>query len=138
MTDALRAGDRLRLGVIRRARAALKNAEIDARGPLDEAAEVRVLRGLARQHAESIEQFRAGRRPDLVERETAELAVIEGYLPAQLDDAAVVDAVAAVIADVGAEGPRDMGRVMKEAMSRLGAQADGRAVSAAARRLLGG
>jgi uncharacterized protein len=134
--EALRAGEKVRLGAIRRARAALRNAEIDARGPLDEAGEVRVLRSLAKQHQESIEQFEAGGRQDLVAKEREELAVLEGYLPAQMDDAAVEAVVAEVIAEVGAEGPKDMGRVMKAAMGRLGGAADGRSVSAAAQRLL--
>jgi hypothetical protein len=134
--EALRAGEKVRLGEIRRARAALRNAEIEARGPLDEAGEVRVLRSLAKQHRESIEQFEAGGRRDLVAKEREELAVLEAYLPAQLDEAAVEAVVAEVIAEVGAEGPGDMGRVMKAAMGRLGGAADGRAVSAAAQRLL--
>lgn len=134
--EALRAGERVRLGAIRRARAALRNAEIEARGPLDEAGEVRVLRSLAKQHRESIEQFEAGGRQDLVAKEREELAVLEGYLPAQLDEAVVEAVVAEVIAEVGAEGPKDMGRVMRAAMGRLGGAADGRTVSAAAQRLL--
>jgi uncharacterized protein len=138
MKDALRAGQKVRLGAIRRARAALRNAEIEARGNLDDAGQVRVLRGLARQHAESIEQFQAGGREDLVAREREELKVLEGYLPAQLDEASVERAVAEVIAELEAKDPQDLGKVMKSAMARLGGQADGRVVNAAARRLLGG
>jgi uncharacterized protein len=135
--DALRAGEKVRLGAIRRMRSALRNAEIEHRGPLDEAGETRVLRSLARQHEESIEQFTAGGREDLVSREREELDVLGGYLPPALDEAAVEEAVAAAIAETGAQGPKDMGRVMKAAMDRLGPAADGRSVSAAARRLLG-
>ncbi len=138
MKDAMRAGDKVRLGTIRRARAAVKNAEIEQRGPLDDAGVLRVLRTMVKQHRESIEQFTAGGREDLVAKEQAELAVIEAYLPAQLDDAAVEAVVRVVVAAEGATSPKDMGRVMKAAMARLGGQADGRAVSAAAQRLLSG
>ena len=133
---ALRAGDKLRLGAIRRARAALKNAEIEARGDLPEEAQTRVLRGLVKQHRESIEQFRAGGRDDLVEREEREMSVIEGYLPALLDEAAIAAVVDEVVAAEGAAGPADLGRVMKAAMSRLAGRADGNQVRAIAQRRL--
>ena len=133
---ALRAGDKLRLGAIRRARAALKNAEIEARGDLPEEAQTRVLRGLVKQHRESIEQFRAGGRDDLVEREELEMSVIEGYLPALLDEAAIAAVVDEVVAAEGAAGPADLGRVMKAAMSRLAGRADGNQVRAIAQRRL--
>lgn len=133
---AMRAGDKLRLGAIRRARAALKNAEIEARGELSEEAQTRVLRGLVKQHRESIEQFRAGGRDDLVEREKREMGVIEAYLPALLDEAAVAAVVDEVVAAEGAAGPADLGRVMKAAMSRLAGRADGNQVRAIAQRRL--
>ncbi|MEW6583479.1 MAG: GatB/YqeY domain-containing protein [Actinomycetota bacterium] len=137
MKAALRAGEKLRLGVIRRARAAVKNAEIDARGAgLSEEQVERVLRGMVKQHRESIEQFTAAGRADRAEEERAEMAVLEEYLPEQLDAAAVEEVVRAVIADMGATGPKDLGAVMREAMARLGGAADGKVVNAAARRLL--
>jgi uncharacterized protein YqeY len=138
MKDAMRAGDKVRLGAIRRARAALKNAEIEARGPLGDDAAVRVLRGLVKQHRESIEGFTAGRRDDLVAKERAEMEVIEAYLPAQMDEAAIEAVVAEVIASEGASSPADTGRVMKAVMGRVGGQADGRAVRGIVQRLLGG
>lgn len=138
MKDAMRAKDKLRLGVIRRARAGVKNAEIEAGGALDDDGIVKVLRTLAKQHRESIEQFRAGGRDDLADQEVAELAIVDEYLPPMLDDAAIDAAVVAVIAEEGATGPKDMGRVMKAAMARLGSSADGKAVSAAAQRHLAG
>lgn len=138
LKQAMRAGDKTRLGAIRRARGALKNAEIEARGPLDDDAATRVLRGIVKQHRESIDQFRAGGRDDLVARETDEMAVLEDYLPAQMDAAAVEAVVADVIATEGATGPADMGRVMKATMSRVGAAADGKMVRTIAQRLLGG
>ena len=138
MKDAMRAGDKLRLGAIRRARSAIKNAEIEARGPLDEDAAVKVLRGIVKQHKESIEQFRAGGRADLVEKEESEMSVLKDYLPAQLDAAALEPIVAEVIASEGAASPADMGRVMKVVMTRVGGTADGKEVRAIAQRLLGG
>jgi uncharacterized protein YqeY len=138
LKDAMRAGEKIRLGTIRRARAALKNAEIENRGALGDDATVKVLRGLVKQHRESIEQFRAGGRDDLVARESEEMAVLEGYLPAQMDEAAITAVVTEVIASEGASGPGDLGRVMKAAMARMGGQADGKKVRTIAQRLLEG
>jgi uncharacterized protein YqeY len=138
LKDAMRAGDKLRLGAIRRARAGLKNAEIEARGPLPDDAAVRVLRGLVKQHRESIEQFAAAGRDDLVARETEEMAVLEAYLPARMDEAAIAGVVSEVIAAEGASGPGDLGRVMKGSMTRLGGRADGKEVRVIAQRLLEG
>jgi uncharacterized protein YqeY len=138
LKDALRSGQKVRLGAIRRARAALKNAEIEARGALPEDAAARVLRSLVKQHRESIEQFRAGGRDDLVARETEEMAVLEAYLPAQMDEGAVEALVAEAIAATGASGPGDLGRVMKAAMPRVAGRADGKLVREIAQRMLEG
>jgi uncharacterized protein YqeY len=138
MKDAMRSGDKMRLGAIRRARSAIKNAEIEARGPLGEDAAVKVLRGIVKQHKESIEQFRSGGRADLVEQEEREMSVLDAYLPAQMDAAALEPIVAEVIASEGATGPADMGKVMKAVMARVGATADGKDVRVIAQRLLGG
>lgn len=136
MRTALRAGEKTRLGVIRRARAAVKNAEIAARDSLDDAAVEKVLRGIVKQHRESIEQFDAAGRPDRSDEERAELAILEEYLPEQLDAAAIEPVVAQTIAALGAKSPNDMGAVMKGAMARLGGAADGKTVSAIVKRLL--
>jgi uncharacterized protein YqeY len=138
MKSALRAGEKLRLGVIRRARAAIKNAEIAAREPLDDAAVERVLKGIVKQHRESVEQFEAAGRADRAADERAEMAVVEEYLPEQLDAVTMEPVVAAVIAELGATEPKALGAVMKAAMARLGSAADGKEVSAIVRRLLGG
>lgn len=138
MKTALRAGEKLRLGVIRRARAAIKNAEIAAREPLDDAAVERVLKGIVKQHRESVEQFEAAGRADRAADERAEMAIVEEYLPEQLDAAAMEPVIAAVIAELGATDPKDMGAVMKASMARLGSAADGKDVSAIVRRLLAG
>lgn len=136
MKEAMRAKDKVRLGAIRRARAAIKNAEIESGAELDDAAAEKVLRKMARQHEESIEQFTAGGRDELVEKEKAELAAIEGYLPEQMDEAEIEAIVSEVIAAEGASGPGDMGGVMKASMARLAGAADGGAVNAIVRRLL--
>lgn len=135
--DAMKARDKLRLGALRRARASIKNAEIEARGDLDDEGVVTVLRKLVKQHDESIEQFRAGDRDDLVEKEVAEKDVLAEYLPAELDDAAIESVVREIVAEVGASGPKDMGSVMKGSMGRLKGQADGRAVKGVVERVLG-
>jgi uncharacterized protein YqeY len=136
--QALRDGDKARLGVLRGARAALKNAEIEARGEIGEQDAVRVLQGMVKRHRESIEQFGAGGRQDLVDKETAEMAVLEEYLPAQMDDAAIEAVVAEVIAAEGVTDAKGLGKVMKPAMARLGGQADGGRVREIAQRLLAG
>jgi len=138
MKTALRAGEKLRLGVIRRARAAIKNAEIAARAPLDEAAVERALRGMVKQHRESIEQYEAAGRADRADEERAEMAILEEYLPRQLDAAAIEPVVRTVIAELGATDAKDMGAVMKATMARLGGAADGKTVSAIVRAALGG
>ena len=137
-TQALRDGAKLRLSVLRRARAALKNAEIEARGSGADPDTVRVLQGLAKRHRESIEQFAAGGRQDLVDQETAELSILEEYLPAQASDAEIEAVVREVIADAGISDPKQLGRVMRPALERLGAGADGGRVREVAQRVLAG
>ncbi|MDJ0849378.1 MAG: GatB/YqeY domain-containing protein [Myxococcota bacterium] len=137
MKEALRARDAVRLETIRGARGAIRNREIEQGEALDDDGILRVLRSLLKQRADSIEQYSAAGRDDLVEKESAEKAVLEAYLPAAPDEASVERAVREVIAEVGAEGPRDMGRVMKPALERLGPAADGKLVSQVVKRLLG-
>jgi hypothetical protein len=136
MKQALRAGDRVRLETIRGARGAVRNREIEVGEALDDAGIARVLRGLAKQRAESIAQFRQAGRQELVEKESRELAILEAYLPAAPDPAEVERVVRTVIAELGAAGPRDVGRVMRPALERLGPAVDGKLVSQVARRLL--
>lgn len=138
MKAALRAGDKLRLSVIRRARSAIKNAEIAARGgdAVTEEQMERSLRALVKQHKESIEHFDAAGRTDRAEAERTEMAILEGYLPAQLDAAAIESAVRGVVDELGATGPKEMGTVMRAAMAKLGTAADGKEVSAAVKRVL--
>ena len=136
MKQALRDRDPIRLETIRGVRGAVRNREIEVGGTLDQEGILRVIRGLVKQRAEAIEQYRAGGRDDLARKEEAERAVLEGYLPAAPDPAAIERVVREVIAEVGASGPRDVGRVMRPALERLGPAADGKLVNETARRLL--
>lgn len=140
MKAALRAGEKTTLAAIRRARAALLDAakSPDAPPELDEAAETAILQKLVKQHRESIEQFEAAGRTELVEKERAEMAVIESYLPAELGDEEIEAVVREVVASEGASEPKDIGKVMKPAMARLKGQADGGRVRAIAARVLEG
>ena len=136
MKQALRSRESLRLETIRGVRGALRNKEIELRESLDDEGILRVIRTLVKQRSEAIEQYGAGGRPDLAEKEAAEKAVLEGYLPAAPDEAEVERVLREVIAQAGAAGPKDMGRVMKPALENLGPAADGKLVSQIARRLL--
>ncbi len=137
-TQALRDGDKLKLSVIRRARAAVKNAEIDARTTQKAPDNVRILQGLAKRHRESIEQFTLGGRQDLVDQEVAELAILETYLPAQLSDEEITAVVREVITEAGVTDPKQLGKIMKPALDRLGGQADGARVREIAQQVLAG
>lgn len=138
LKDAMRAKDEPRKRTLRMLRAALKNASIEAGGPLDEPSVTAVLQKQAKQRRDAIAEFEKGGREDLAAGEREELAILEGYLP-ELMAADEVEAVAReVIAQVGAEGPGDMGAVMGPLMGRLQGRADGRLVSDTVRRLLSG
>jgi uncharacterized protein YqeY len=136
MKTAMRAKDSARLLTIRGLLAAMKQREVDERIVLDDAAVVAIVDKLVKQRKDSITQFAAGNRPDLVEKETAELTVLEGYLPQRLGEAEIEAAVAEVVAQVGATGPADMGKVMGAVKTRLAGQADMALVSAAVKKAL--
>jgi hypothetical protein len=138
LKEAMKARDSVRRETIRGARGAIKNKEIELGESLDDDGIVRVLRTLVKQRADSIEQYQAASRMDLVDKEAAEKAVLEAYLPAAPAEAEIERIVAEVIAEVGATGPRDMGKVMKPALERLGAAADGKLVSQAVKKQLAG
>jgi uncharacterized protein len=136
---AMKAKDQGRLAPLRMAKAALMNREVEKGRALDQAESEQVIASLIKQRRDSIEQFSKGGRQDLVARETAEIGVLETYLPPPLDPAAVEAAVTAAIAETGASGPKDLGRVMKAAMGKLaGHTVDGRVVNEIARQKLGG
>ena len=140
MKEALKAREagRLRLSVIRLARAAIKNAEIARGRPLDDAEVAEVLRKEIKDREEMLAGFERAGRADRVAELREEIAVLAGYLPAQLTAAEVEELARRAIAQVGASGPRDLGRVMATLMPQVKGRADGSLVSATVRRLLGG
>jgi uncharacterized protein YqeY len=120
-------------------KAALMNREVEKSRALDEAESKQVVSSLVKQRRDSIEQFTKGGRQDLVAKETAEIAILEQYLPPPADAAALERAVADAIAETGAASIKDMGRVMKAAMARLGGQTvDGRLVNDLVKKKLAG
>ena len=127
-----------RLSALRMLKAALMNREVEKGRALDDAESRQVVTSLVKQRKDSIEQFGKAGRQDLVDKETAEIGVLESYLPAAADPALVERAVAEAIAEAGATSPKDMGRVMKAAMSKLaGHTVDGKAVNEMVRQKLG-
>ena len=136
MKAAMRAKEAARLLTIRGLLAAMKQKEVDERIELDDAAIVGIVDKLIKQRKDSIAQFGAAGRSDLVEKETAELQVLEGYLPARLSAEEVVAQVAALVAELGAAGPGDMGKVMGAAKAKLAGKADMAQVSAAVKQAL--
>ena len=136
MKTAMRAKDAPRLLTIRGVLAAIKQREVDDRIVLDDAAIVSIVDKLVKQRKDSIAQFAAGNRTDLVDKESAELAVLEGYLPQRLGADEIAREVEQVIADVGASGPADMGKVMGAVKARLAGKADMALVSAAVKQAL--
>jgi len=136
MKTAMRAKDAPRLLTIRGLLAALKQKEVDERVTLDDAAVVGIVDKLIKQRKDSIAQFAAAGRTDLVDKETAELQVLEAYLPQRLGEDEIRAEVAKIVAEVGAAGPGDMGKVMGAAKARLAGKADMGLVSAAVKQAL--
>jgi uncharacterized protein YqeY len=136
MKTAMRAKDAPRLLTIRGLLAALKQREVDERMVLDDAAVVAIVDKLVKQRKESIEQFTAGGRQDLVDKEVAELHVLEGYLPRRLGAEEIKAEVLALVAEIGAAGPSDMGKTMAAAKSRFAGRAEMGLVSAAVKAAL--
>ncbi len=136
MKDAMRARDADRLSTIRMLLAAVKQREVDERIVLDDAAVVAIVDKLIKQRKDSIAAFASAGRTDLVDKESAELLVLQGYLPARLSADEVGAAVAAIVAELGAAGPGDMGKVMAAVKSRLAGKAEMGQVSAAVKAAL--
>jgi len=134
---AMKAGRKDRLGALRQIHAAIKQREVDERVELDDAGVLEVLDKLAKQHRESLEQYRAAGRDDLADREEQELAVAAEFLPEQLDDAALDALVDEAIAATGATSMKDMGRVMGTLKPRVQGRADMSQVSARVKARLG-
>lgn len=130
MKNAMRAGDKDRLGTIRLILAAIKQREVDERITLDDGQVLSVLEKMVKQRREAITQFQAGGRADLVAKETAEIGVLQGYLPAQLTEAELETLISESIAAAGATSIKDMGKVMAAVKPRAQGRADMGAVSA--------
>ncbi|KQV98345.1 GatB/YqeY domain-containing protein [Rhizobacter sp. Root1221] len=136
MKTAMRAKDSARLLTIRGLLAALKQREVDERIELDDVAVIAIVDKLVKQRKDSIAQFTTGGRQDLVDKETAELAVLETYLPQRMSADEVAAAVAGIVAELGASGPGDMGKVMAAVKAQLAGKADMGQVSAAVKAAL--
>ena len=135
--DAMRRKDQASLAPLRMLKAALMNKEVEKSRALDEAESLQVVNALVKQRRDSAEQFRAGNRIDLADKEQSEIAFLERYLPPAADPGAIAAAVEAAVLETSAAGPKDMGKVMKAVMSKLaGMSVDGRAVSDAVKNRL--
>ena len=130
MKNAMRAGEKERLGTIRLALAAIKQREVDERITLDDTQVLAVLEKMIKQRREAITQFQAGGRADLVAKESAEVTLLEAYLPARLSDAELDELIVSAIASTGATSAKDMGKVMALVKSQSQGRADMGAVSA--------
>ena len=138
MKTAMRAKDSGRLGTIRLLQSAMKQKEVDERITLDDAAIVAIVDKMIKQRKDSIAAFEQAARQDLVDKEKAELSVLSAYLPERLSAQEVTDAVKAIVAELGANGPGDMGKVMGVVKTRLAGKADMGAVCAAVKAALAG
>ena len=137
LADAMRNRDEVRKSTLRLLIAAIKNTEIDQGKTLDDDAVVTVIQKQVKQRRESIIEFEKGNRPDLVEREAAEAAILQTYLPEQARPEEIEAAARRVIAETGASGPRDIGKVMPALTREFAGRADGRAINEIVRSLLG-
>ena len=136
MKAAMRAKEADRLSTIRMLLAAIKQREVDERVTLDDTAVIGVVDKLIKQRKDSVAAYQSAGRDDLVAKESAEITVLEAYLPARLSGEQIATAVAAIVAELGASGPGDMGKVMGAAKARLAGQADMGQVSAAVKAAL--
>jgi len=138
MKTAMRAKDSVRLGTIRLLQAAMKQKEVDERIELDDTAVIAIIDKLIKQRKDSIAAYQAAQRQDLADVEIAEMAVLEVYLPKRLSAEEITAEVAAIVAEVGAKGAGDMGKVMGAVKTRLAGKADMGLVSAAVKAALAG
>jgi uncharacterized protein len=138
MKAAMRSGEKERLGVIRMITSAIKQREVDERISLDDAQVLSVLEKMIKQRKESVVQFQAGNRPDLVDKESAEITLLQGYLPSPLSDAEVDALILDAIAATGAASIKDMGKVMAVIKGKAQGRADMAAVGAKIKAKLGG
>ncbi len=138
MTTAWKAGDTQRRDALRLLLAAFKNAEIELGHALDDAEATRILQKEAKQRRDSITEYEKASRQDLADKEQVELVVIEEFLPQQMSDDELRSLAREVIAEVGASGPSEVGKVMRPLLARVAGRADGSRVNQVAREILGG
>lgn len=138
MKTAMRAKDSARLATIRLLQAAIKQKEVDERIELDDAAVIAIMDKMIKQRKDSIAAFEGAGRQDLADQEKAETAVLQGYLPQRMSTEEITAAVQAIVAQLGASGPGDMGKVMGAVKTQLAGKADMGAVSAAVKAALAG
>ena len=136
LKSALRSGDKLRTSVIRLLTALIKNREVEKRGPLTDAEALQAVSASCKQRQEAIEQYRQGGRQDLVDKETAELAILQSYLPAALSPDELQTLVQEAIRTSQASSPREMGKVMALLIPKVTGRADGKVVSTLVREML--
>jgi uncharacterized protein len=136
MVAAAKAKDKIRLSAVRMLKTALHNKEIDLMRPLNETEVMQTLSGLVKQRKDSIEQFAKGNRQDLVEKEEAELKILQEFMPAQMSDEDVEVLIRKAIEETGAASVKDMGKVMKVLMPQITGKADGKAVGDKVKALL--
>jgi uncharacterized protein YqeY len=129
MKEAMKAKDSLRLNAIRMVRTAIKNREIEQRGELDDQGVIGVLSSLSKQRKESAKVYRENNRPDLAEKEELEMAILQGFLPAQLSEGEIRTIIEEAVAETGAASIKEMGKVMKIVAKKTLGCADGRLVS---------
>jgi uncharacterized protein YqeY len=138
MIQATKARNKERLSALRLMKNALHNREIDLKGKLDDKEALVVFSSMIKQRKDSIEQFRAGRREDLAVKEEAELRVIQEFMPSGLSDAEIDECIEKAVAETGATGAKDMGKVMKQLMPSITGRADGKVVSEKVKKRLAG
>ncbi len=129
MKQSMKSNDKLRLSTIRMIRSAVKNKEIEQRTPLTDEGIAKVIHGLVRKGEESVEQFRVGKRMDLVEKEEKEIEILKSFLPQPLSREEIVEVIDQTISELQASSSRDIGKVMKSVMSKLGGKADGKLIN---------
>ena len=129
MKAAMKARDDLRLSAVRMVRSAIKNREIDQKKEMDDQGVIDVVSTLVKQRRESIRMYQEGNRPELAEKEEAELNILLDFLPAQMNAEEIEELVSRIIVELGAQGAKDMGRVMKVVTPLTAGKADGRAIS---------
>ena len=136
LKTALRSGDKLKLSVIRLLTALIKNREVEKRGPLTDAEVIQAISSSCKQRQEAIDQYGQGGRQDLVDKETAELRILQSYLPQPLTNEELAGLVREAVQETQAASPKEMGKVMAVLMPKVTGRADGKALSALVREML--